>query len=63
MALLAAARACALLGGRDYVIPDDVQNILPGVVGHRLRAATRDGGRALQGRELAPTCCSRYALP
>jgi MoxR-like ATPase len=36
VALLRAARAQALLAGRDYVAPDDVQAILPQTVAHRL---------------------------
>jgi MoxR-like ATPase len=63
LSLLAAARAWAWLDGRDHVIPEDVQNILPGVVGHRLRGATRDGGRALQGRELATHLLQSVPLP
>jgi MoxR-like ATPase len=39
LALLSAARAWALLDGRDAVIPEDVQSVLPGVVSHRLQAA------------------------
>mgnify|MGYP000290532943 FL=1 len=39
LALLAAARAWALLDGRDHVQPEDVQAVLPAVAGHRLRAA------------------------
>jgi len=38
IALLSAARAWALLDGRDAVIPEDVQAILPGVASHRLQA-------------------------
>lgn len=37
LALLHAARAWALLEGRDKVIPEDVQAVLPGIAGHRLR--------------------------
>jgi MoxR-like ATPase len=37
--LLAVARAWALLDGRDHVLPEDVQAVLPGVIGHRLRPA------------------------
>ena len=37
LALLAAAKGWAFLAGRDYVIPEDVQMVLPVVVGHRLR--------------------------
>jgi hypothetical protein len=39
LALLAAARAWALLAGRDHVLPEDVQAVLPAVAGHRLRPA------------------------
>ena len=43
--LLAAARAWSLLGGRDYVVIDDVQAVFPAVVEHRLDAGcpARDG--------------------
>jgi len=36
LALLHAARAWALMAGRGHVVPEDVQAVLPGVVGHRL---------------------------
>ena len=42
-ALLAAARAWALLSGRDYVIVEDVQSVLPAVVEHRLDAGRPAG--------------------
>jgi MoxR-like ATPase len=44
LALLAAARAWALLAGRDYVIAEDVQAVLPSVVGHRLRERADPSG-------------------
>ncbi|MGL4318046.1 MAG: AAA family ATPase [Pseudomonas sp.] len=44
LALLAAARAWAFLGTRDYVIPEDVQAVLPAVVGHRLRERADPSG-------------------
>ena len=40
LALLSAARAWAMIDGRNAVIPEDVQNILPGVVSHRLPSAS-----------------------
>ena len=49
LALLAAAKAWALLLDRDYVIPEDVQAVLPSVVSHRLRERadpTGQGGGA-----------------
>lgn len=36
LALLQAARAWALIDGRDAVLPEDVQAVLPAVAGHRL---------------------------
>ncbi len=44
LALLGAARAWAFLEGRDYVIPEDVQAVLPSVAGHRLRDQADPGG-------------------
>ena len=44
IALLRAAKAQALLNGRDYVAPDDVQDILPQTVAHRL-VPVSDAGR------------------
>jgi len=48
LALLRAARAWALLEGRDHVLPDDLQAVLPGVVSHRLRPVTGEGGHAVE---------------
>jgi MoxR-like ATPase len=39
LALKQCAQAWALMEGRDHAIPEDVQAVLPGVVGHRLRGA------------------------
>jgi len=39
VALLKAARAAALLDGRDYVIPDDVKALAPAVLRHRVSVA------------------------
>lgn len=39
VAVLQAARAWAFLNGRDHVLPEDLQAILPYVAGHRLHAA------------------------
>lgn len=43
LALLAAARAWAWLAGREMVLPDDVQAVLPAVARHRLRASQGSG--------------------
>ena len=39
LALVRSGRAWALIEGRDKVIPEDVQAVLPGVAAHRLRPA------------------------
>ena len=44
IALMRAARAQALIAGRDYVAPDDVQAILPQCVAHRM-VPVSDAGR------------------
>ena len=41
MAILKAARAWAIIDGRDHVTHEDVQTILPAVAEHRLRPETR----------------------
>lgn len=51
LALLQCAKAWALLEGRDYVLPDDVQAVLEPVAAHRLQAATdssADGAELVQ---------------
>jgi MoxR-like ATPase len=39
VALFKAARAAALLDGRDYVIPDDVKRLAPSILRHRVSVA------------------------
>jgi MoxR-like ATPase len=63
LALLAAARAWAWLDGREHVIPEDVQNILSPVAGHRLHATSRESGRALHGKELVSQLVSAVPVP
>ena len=51
LALFRAAQARALLGGRAYVSPDDVQALAGPVLGHRLvlTPEARYGGRGAEG--------------
>lgn len=63
LALLAAARAWAWLDGREHVIPEDVQNIMPCVAGHRLHATSRETGRALHGKELVSQLIAAVPVP
>ena len=51
LSLLAAARAWALLSGRDHVLPEDLQALFVPLAGHRLIASRGGSGEAL-AREL-----------
>jgi MoxR-like ATPase len=46
LALLHSSRAWALIDGRDKVLPEDVQAVLPGVAGHRLRPTHDEADRS-----------------
>jgi MoxR-like ATPase len=61
LALLAASRAWALLDGRDAVIPEDVQAVLPGVASHRLQK-TQDVNSSQQDK-LAGELIAAVAIP
>src|SRR5690349_14790041 len=52
LAIVHSARAWAMLEGRDKVIPEDVQAILPGVAVHRLRPAHDTQRRVDVGAQL-----------
>jgi MoxR-like ATPase len=59
LALLNAARACALLNGRGYCVPEDVQSVFVGVTAHRLILA----GTSNQTRDqLATTLLSQVPV-
>jgi len=49
-ALLKAAQACAALRGRAYVAPDDIKELAPDVLAHRivLRSASRSKQEAAE---------------
>jgi MoxR-like ATPase len=61
LALLHAARAWALMEGRAHVVPEDVQAVLPGVVGHRLCAGS-EVVRA-NGSDVASRLLEQVAIP
>jgi MoxR-like ATPase len=61
LALLHAARAWALLGGRGEVIPEDVQAVLAAVVSHRLRSS-QDYGQS-QSVDPAEQILEEVAIP
>ncbi len=56
-----AAQAWALLAGRPGVLPEDLQAVLPGVVGHRLRL--RGGSDALPAAQLVRDLLTAVPIP
>ena len=62
LGLLAAARAWAMLDGRDHVLPEDVQAILPAVAVHRLQPLGESGERRTHG-EIARALIEAVPLP
>ncbi len=61
LSLLAAARAWALLDGRNAVLPEDIQIVLPGVASHRLQSV-RDV-QISDGDKLARELIEAVAIP
>jgi len=61
LALVRAARAWAFIDGRNHVVPDDVQAVLPGVAVHRLRPAA--GEQAGDGAAVVAELVRGVAIP
>ncbi len=61
LALLHAARAWALMAGRAHVVPEDIQAVLPVVVGHRL-VPTGEAGK-INGADVADRLLKQVAIP
>ena len=61
LAVLHAARAWALMEDRRHVLPEDVQAVLPGVVGHRL-ALAGDAAR-VNGADVADRLIKQVPIP
>lgn len=60
LAILHAARAWAFMEGRTHVVPEDVQAVLPGVVGHRL---TQTDVTRVNGTDVAHHLIKQVAIP
>ena len=60
IALLRSAQAWALMDGRDAVLPEDLQRVLPGVAGHRLVPGE---GAERQGAQLVAHLLESVAIP
>ena len=53
--MIEAGRALAFLRGRDYVLPEDVIDLAPDVLRHRLVALLRSAGRR---HDAGPASCT-----
>ena len=63
LALLQAARAWAMLDGRNHVLPDDVQAVLVAVAGHRLRPSKGSATSHRARAELVAELSKAVAIP
>jgi MoxR-like ATPase len=63
LALLQAARAWAMLDGRNHVLPDDVQAVLTAVGGHRLKPAKGGAASHRARSELVAELTKAVAVP
>jgi MoxR-like ATPase len=63
LALMQAARAWAMLDGRNHVLPDDVQAVITAVAGHRLRPAKGSAGSHRARAELVAGIVKGVAVP
>jgi len=61
LSLVNAARAWAFMDGREAVLPEDLQAVLPSVAGHRLHAA--NGFSRLSSDDLAKKLVAEVAIP
>lgn len=61
IALLRASQAWALIHGHPGVLPEDVQAVLPGVVGHRLKS--RDTTLASSAKQVGEAVLKAVAVP
>jgi MoxR-like ATPase len=61
LALVHSARAWALMAGREHVVPEDVQAVLPAVVGHRLVPA--DTAAPVSGADVAANLIQQVPVP
>ncbi|WP_322795761.1 MoxR family ATPase [Tepidiforma sp.] len=63
LALFRTARARAALDGRDYVLPDDVKQMAPYVLGHRLILSTQARLRGRSADEVLAEVLQRVPVP
>ncbi len=63
LALYRACEALAAIRGRDYVVPDDVKRLAPGVLAHRLLTSSRTRMRGMQSVEIIKSIVASMPVP
>jgi MoxR-like ATPase len=63
LALAKLGRACAVLDGRDFVTPDDVQAVAVPALSHRLVLRPESWVRELRGEEVVRRCLEHVGAP
>lgn len=61
--LMAASRAAALLDGRDFVVPDDVKQLAPDVLAHRLILTADEEVRGTEKADIVRDVLERAPVP
>ena len=63
LALFRGAQAKALIGGRDYVLPDDIKELAGPMISHRIIVSASARMRGVQGRDLIDDLLDRVPVP
>ena len=63
LGLFRITRAMALVQDRDYVIPDDVKSLAPGVLSHRLVLSPSARMRGIRPEELISDLLNQITVP
>ena len=63
LAVAAMARAAAIMNGRDYVIPEDVQTVFAGTVAHRVQRTAEASSAGVQEGKLLAELLQRTRAP
>ena len=63
LTLVRAARARALVEGRDFVLPEDVKALAPMVLGHRLVPGPEARGRGVSATDVVADALARVPVP
>jgi len=61
--LFRAAQALALIRGRDYVLPDEVKELAPAVIAHRIIVAPQARMRGMDSRQVVQSVLNQVAVP